>query len=94
MILIHITYKMTPENREGYIKEILDQNLIALTLAEPGCKKYVFSVPIDSDSELVLNECWEDAEALKVHAQGENIKKVIALKEKYELETVLEKYEV
>lgn len=94
MILVHVVYKMPAENRAKFLTDIKEKNLQALTLEEPGCSLYRFSVPLDCEDEVILNEQWESQEAIAVHYESPNIKKLGAMKALYSIETSIKKYEV
>lgn len=93
MILVHVVYKMPAENRAKFLADIKEKKLQALTMEEPGCSLYRFSVPVDCEDEVILNEQWESKEAIDLHYQGANIKTLGSLKGVYSIETSIQKFE-
>lgn len=93
MIVLNVTYRLSKENQPKFIAALKERNISALTQAEPGCLKYSFYAPIESDDEVVLIENWQDMESLTRHIAGENIKALGAMKVEFGLETVIKKYE-
>lgn len=57
------------------------------TRNEKGCLKYVFEISSDKD-EVYLHELWENEECLDTHKTQPHLKKLIELKDKFQIETV------
>lgn len=93
MIVLNVTYKLSKENQPRFIAALKERNLSAMTQEEPGCLKYSFYAPIESDDEVVLIENWQDMESLTRHIAGENIKVLGAMKAEFGPETVIKKYD-
>lgn len=57
-----------PENREAALAGARD--LIAMALAEPGCRHYAWSADPHDPGRVHVFEEWDSAEELQVHLEG------------------------
>lgn len=94
MILLHVTYRMTPETRDAFVADLVANRIQELTEQENGNMMYRFSIPLDCRDEVMLTECWKDPDVLTAHFSSANIMVLKALKEKYGVESSIEKFEV
>ncbi|MBR6784954.1 MAG: antibiotic biosynthesis monooxygenase [Clostridia bacterium] len=87
MIEIKITYKLQPEMKHKFMETVENLGIPQATRNEKGCLKYDFDVSADKD-EVYLNELWENEECLESHKTQPHLKKLVALKEEFLIETV------
>lgn len=88
MLYVNVTYTLPKANRDAFVADVLGQNIPALTRQEYGNHAYDFSVPVEHDDKVYLREIWED-DAFEIHKGSENIQKLVAMKDKYQIETSL-----
>lgn len=86
MLYVNVTYTMPRENRDKFIDDIRDQRIMELTRTEKGNVAYEFSVPLERDDQVFLREIWSEA-GFEEHKSGGNIRKLAALKDKYDIAT-------
>ena len=92
-IIIHCYYK----GAEGAVKGFFDEmqaGLQADVYAEDGCIQYDYFLSAKDGSAGVLLEKWCDRAALDAHQNGAPMSKLLKVKEKYNIETKVEIYEL
>ena len=92
-IIIHCYYK----GAEGAVKGFFDEmqaGLQADVYAEDGCIQYDYFLSAKDGSAGVLLEKWRDRTALDAHQKGVPMSKLLKVKEKYNIETKVEIYEL
>lgn len=87
MIEIKITYKLQPEMKHKFMETVESLGIPQATRNEKGCLKYDFEVSADK-VEVYLNKLWENEECLESHKTQPHLKKLVALKEEFLIETV------
>ena len=86
MLYVNVTYTLPKANRDAFVADVLGLNIPELTREEYGNHAYDFSIPIEHDDKVYLREIWED-DAFEKHKSSENIQKLAAMKQKYQIET-------
>lgn len=86
-VLLLITYKTHPNQREAFHKAILDENIQEDSRAEAGNIAYDYFTSLDSQDELLLVEKWVDQAALDLHRTTPQFTKVQALRKTYVAES-------
>ena len=87
MIEIKITYKLQPDMKHKFMETVESLGIPQATRNEKGCLKYDFEISSDKD-EVYLHELWENDECLDSHKTQPHLKKLIELKEEFDIETV------
>ena len=87
MIEIKIIYKLQPEMKHKFMETVEALGIPQATREEIGCLKYDFEVSADKD-EVYLHELWENDECLESHKNQPHLKKLLALKDEFQIETV------
>ena len=93
MIILHVTYRCKPQQRDAFFARILAEGIDRDSRAEAGNCKYDYYTPVDGDDELLLIEHWRDAEALAAHGKTPHFAALQALKPMYVTDTVIERFE-
>ena len=93
MIILHVTYKCKPGQRDRFLKLITTEGIDAASRAEAGNIRYDYYLPADGRNELFLVEKWRDADALAEHGAQPHYTRLKALKTEYVLDTVIERFE-
>lgn len=94
MIVLNVTYKCKPDRREKLLEMIYTEGIALASRSEEGNIKYDYYTPVDNSDELLLVEKWRDEEALAVHGKQTHFVRLGALKKKFVLDTIIEKFEV
>ena len=87
MIEIKITYKLQPDMKHKFMETVESLGIPQATRIEKGCLKYDFEISSDKD-EVYLHELWENEECLDTHKTQPHLKKLLELKEEFQIETV------
>ena len=94
LILVCVRYIIKEEKRNEFLKKVDDQGIIRESKAEPGNVKYEYSVPIDSENDLILTEIWTNSAAQIGHGKTEHYQRLQALKKEYVQDVSIEKYNI
>lgn len=92
MIKVEVKYILKHGQRDNFYNAIVEQGTDVDAKNEAGNINYDFDIPVDEPDILYLHEIWKDAEALTLHGQMEHYKSLVVLKEKYVLDTTIEKF--
>ena len=94
MIVLNVTYKCTPEQRDAFLKKLNEEGLAAACRAEEGNLKYDYYLPADGSDEILLVEKWRDSDALAEHGRQPHIARLKALKTEYVTDTRIERFDL
>lgn len=94
MLLVKVTYKCNPGQRETYYREALAAGIIDATKKEKGNIRYDFSYPVDAENDILLLELWEGPDDWDAHKKTPHVKDLQAIKAKYVTDTVAETFTV
>lgn len=90
MLVLNVTYKVKDGLREEYYNAIAP--LAKYFNTENGCICYKYYNSCEDKNELFLLEKWESKEAQLAHTETEQFASLQALKDKYVIYTVVERY--
>lgn len=93
-IMLIVTYKLKPRSREGFLGEIAAAEILQKTRREEGALRYDYYLSATDADTVLLVERWKSAEAQAAHLQTAHIAELKRIKEKYVLETAVEKFEI
>ena len=79
--------------RDAFFNAIQAEGIDAAARAEAGNLQYDWFIAADSDSDLLLIEKYRDADAVAEHVRQAHTARLVALKETYVVDMILEKYE-
>lgn len=91
MIVLNLYYKLKPDTKEEFLKEVYSSGIVKNTQAESGCIAYDFYPSYNKDIILLI-EKWADNESLNAHKEQEHLKKLLSLKEKYGITTTVDAF--
>ena len=94
MFGINVTYTMKPGKREPFLAEIASCGAQEAVRKEKGCLQYDYFLCVEDPDKLLLVEKWTSREAQQVHMTQPHMAQIAAIKERYALETTLEKYDL
>ncbi|MCD7894682.1 MAG: antibiotic biosynthesis monooxygenase [Erysipelotrichaceae bacterium] len=90
MIVLNVYY--SGENVKDYVREMED-DLASKVREENGNIKYDFYQSVNNSNEVLLVEIWSNQRTMDQHQISDNMIKIKALKQKYQLNTRIEKFE-
>lgn len=93
-IMLLVTYKLKPQAREYFLGEVAAAGILQKTRREDGALRYDYYISAADADTVLLVERWRSAEAQVAHLQTVHIAELKRIKEKYVLETVVEKFEM
>lgn len=93
-IMLLVTYKLKPQAREYFLGEVAAVEILQKTRREDGALRYDYYLSAADADAVLLVERWRSAEAQAAHLQTAHIAELKRIKEKYVLETVVEKFEM
>ena len=93
-IIVHCYYTGAAGAARGFIREMQRSGLQQAVRNEDGCLQYDYYFSAQDETDCALLEKWRDGPALAAHMNGEPMRKLQAVKERYGLETTVERYEV
>ncbi len=89
MVVLNVYY--SGEYVMDYVRE-LENTLLDKVKKEEGNVKYDFYQSISNPNEVLLLEVWSNQETMNQHQNSDNMIKIKELKQKYQLNTRIEKY--
>lgn len=90
MKTLTVTYLCgTKENRDAFYNGIIENRIGEKCENEKGCGSYKYYFPAFDDTSLLLIEEWENEEALNSHKFQPHMAKLIELKEKFGVKTII-----
>ena len=93
-IMLLVTYKLKPQAREYFLGEVAAAEILQKPCREDGALRYDYYLSAADADTVLLVERWRSAEAQAAHLQTAHIAELKRIKEKYVLETVVEKFEM
>lgn len=93
-ILVLVRYTVKPGLRAEFLKQADVLGIIWDSRAEPGNLKYEYSLPLESENDVILIELWADGEAVAAHKDTPHYEKLQELKKQYVTDVVIDRYAV
>lgn len=90
MIVLNVAYK--GDKAREFVQEVKSSGTLDAIRNEKGNLQYEYFSSLDNPNNVILIEHWDNAYDLSRHSQGEYIKKVAELKEKYNLTSEVKKF--
>ena len=91
MILLSVKYTARPGGGEKFVREITDSGILDAVRAEDGCISYDYYFSAGKPDTVLLVEKWASAKQQEVHLQTAHMAELMRIKEKYILNTAVEK---
>lgn len=91
-ITINIYYTGENNNARKFAEEMVSSGIVSEIRAEAGNLKYEYFFPMYDNETVLLVDCWESQAALDKHHASPMMKKIIELREKYNLTMKVERY--
>lgn len=90
-LMILVTYTMKQGMREAFIREVTDSGILEQIRMEEGCLGYNYYRAVEDDNRLLLVEKWVSQEHQEMHLQQPHIEDFKEIKERFVIDTQLEK---
>jgi quinol monooxygenase YgiN len=91
MLLLSVKYTARPGGGENFVREITDSGILDTVRAEDGCISYDYFFSTESRDTVLLIEKWASPEQQEAHIQSAHMAELMNIKEKYILNTAVEK---
>ena len=91
-ITINIYYKGANGAARKFAQEMLSSGTVEEIRNEPGNLKYDYFYPVDDTETVLLIDSWQDQASIDAHHNSKMMKKILDLREKYDLHMTVERY--
>lgn len=91
-ISVNIYYTGKNGNARKFAEEMLSTGVVDDIRKEAGNLKYEYYFPMNDSETVLLIDSWDSQYAIDIHHSSEMMKKIIALREKYDLRMKVERY--
>ena len=91
-ITINIYYVGTNGNARKFAEEMIKNGIVNEIRAEQGNLKYEYYFPMNDNETVLLIDSWVNQQAIDKHHASPMMKKIIDLREKYNLSMKVERY--
>ena len=93
MLVFNVTFRCRPGLRDAFLEAVRAEGIMDASRAEAGNMQYDWFLPADGGDKVLLIEKYRDADAVAAHVRQAHTARLVALKEEYVADMVLEKYE-
>lgn len=91
-VTVNIYYTGVDGNARKFAEEMVLSGVVSDIRAEDGNLKYEYFFPMDDRETVLLIDSWENQQSIDVHHASPMMKKIIELREKYDLHMKVERY--
>ena len=91
-ITLNLYYTGKGDAAQKFAEEMVNSGTVAAIRAEKGNLRYEYYQPLDDLETILLIDSWESQEALDLHHASPMMAQIAALREKYDLHMMVEKY--
>ena len=91
-ITVNIYYKGENGSARNFAKEMIENGTVDAIRNECGNIRYDYFLPMDDTQTVLLIDSWENQEAIDVHHKSPMMRKIMELREKYNLHMRVERY--
>lgn len=91
MLLLLVKYTAKPDGGEKFVREITASGILNTVRAEDGCEGYDYYFSAENPDTVLLVEKWASPEQQEAHLQSAHMAELMRIKEKYILNTAVEK---
>lgn len=89
---INIYYKGENGSARKFANEMISSGIVEEIRNKKGNLRYDYFEPLDDNETILLIDSWKDQASLDEHHESETMKKIIELRNKYDLHMKVEKY--
>ncbi len=91
-ISVNLYYRGENGSARRFAEEMEKSGAADAIRAEDGNLGYRYFIPLDDPETVLLIDVWRDQEAIDAHHASPMMKKIAALREKYDLHMTVERY--
>ena len=91
-ITVNIYYQGKNGSAKRFAEEMVSGGVVSEIRAEEGNLKYEYFFPMENEETVLLIDSWRDQVSLDVHHASPMMKKIMELREKYDLHMRVERY--
>lgn len=91
-ITVNIYYQGINGNAKKFAEEMISSGIVNDIRSENGNIRYEYFFPMDDKETVLLIDSWNDQHSLDIHHASSMMKKIIKLREKYDLHMKVERY--
>ncbi len=91
-LTVNIYYSGTNGNARKFAEEMVSSGTADSIRAEEGNIRYEYFFPMNDGETVLLIDSWKDQHSIDVHHASPMMKKIIELREKYDLHMKAERY--
>ena len=92
VITVNIYYQSINGNAKKFAEEMISSGIVNEIRPENGNIRYDYFFPMDDNETVLLIDSWNDQHSLDIHHASSMMKKIIKLREKYDLHMKVERY--
>ena len=91
-ITVNLRYTGIDGNARKFAKEMISSGTVDAIRAEEGNLRYEYYQSLDDPETILLIDSWASQEAIDAHHASPMMKTIAALREKYDLHMMVERY--
>ncbi|MDE5564342.1 MAG: antibiotic biosynthesis monooxygenase [Oscillospiraceae bacterium] len=91
-ITVNIYYSGTNGNARKFAEEMVSSGVVSDIRKEDGNLRYEYFFPMEQHETVLLIDSWKDQHVIDVHHTSHMMKKIMQLREKYDLHMRVERY--
>ena len=91
-ITVNLRYKGKDGSAKLFAEEMISSGTVDKIRAEEGNLRYEYYQSIDDPETILLNDSWEDQEAIDKHHVTPMMDTIASLREKYDLHMTVERF--
>ena len=91
-LTVNIYYSGTNGNARKFAEEMISTGIVNEIRAEEGNLKYEYFFPMNDNETVLLIDSWKNQHAIDTHHASSMMKRIIELREKYDLHMRVERY--
>ena len=91
-ITVNIYYLGKDGNAKKFAEEMIASGIVKDIRGEEGNLRYEYFFPMEDEETVLLIDSWKNQHAIDTHHASPMMKKIIQLREKYDLHMRVERY--
>lgn len=91
-ITVNIYYRGVNGNARRFAEEMVSSGIVNEIRAENGNIRYEYFFPMEDEETVLLIDSWKDQRSIDIHHASSMMKKIMELREKYDLHMKVERY--
>lgn len=93
-ITVNIYYTGEQDAAQRFVHEMISSGTVQAIRKEAGNLKYDYFIKMDEPETVLLIDSWDSQAAIDAHHRSPMMKKIVELREKYDLHMSVERYTV